>query len=273
MAYALGQFPMVVYGIYDISKPDICEYVGMTTKGIKSRAAGHWSGSRALPLRKLPIILWMSKRQKSDLEFRQLEVADDLEHLKFLERFWIAQMRDAGQARLNLTDGGEALNGSKWSDERRAAHSEKMRGDGNPSWGKDRSEVMAYAKSFQSGVVSAETRAKMSASRTGRRATPETLAKMSKAQKAAKNTPEYKAAASERMSGSGNPRYGKVISAEQKKKISNSSPRTVLNEDIVREIRKRAGEGERKKDIAILFGVDPSTISGIVARRRWSWVD
>lgn len=46
-----------------------------------------------------------------------------------------------------------------------------------------------------------------------------------------------------------------------------------LREREVREIRKRAAEGETQEVLAAAFGVDDSHISLIVRRKRWKHVE
>ncbi len=47
---------------------------------------------------------------------------------------------------------------------------------------------------------------------------------------------------------------------------------SLLTEDQVREIVRRCGSGERKKDVAATFGVSPSAVSGILHGRTWNHV-
>lgn len=126
---------LVIYGIYDVRQPNRCRYVGLTSKGVKVRAKGHWDESKR-DRYDLPIVRWMRKRQRGDFELRPLEYAVDLDDLKAKERKWIAIMRSDGQADLNITDGGESRAGSKWTDAQKKAKSEAMTGKKNPMYGK-----------------------------------------------------------------------------------------------------------------------------------------
>jgi hypothetical protein len=67
------------------------------------------------------------------VEIRELCEADDENELNELEVFWISNLRSAGQADLNLTDGGDGGRGSVHSPESRTALSEKYRASGGPS--------------------------------------------------------------------------------------------------------------------------------------------
>lgn len=120
--------------------------------------------------------------------------------------------------------------------------------------------------------ITEETRAKLIAAHTGRKAAPETLLRMSAAQKRVKSTSEWRAGASIRVSGENNPMYGVVTPNDVKRKISESSPKTRLTETIVRDIRTRYAAGTMQKTLATEYGVEASTISSVVNLRRWSWV-
>lgn len=50
-------------------------------------------------------------------------------------------------------------------------------------------------------------------------------------------------------------------------------PHAVLDEQMVREIRLRAAQGELQKDLAKEFGVAQNTISAAVRRCNWGWVE
>lgn len=54
--------------------------------------------------------------------------------------------------------------------------------------------------------------------------------------------------------------------------LSGSHNTTVLNEDSVREIRKRLADGERQSALAAEYGVGQTSISAIKNRKTWSWV-
>lgn len=148
--YSLTDKPLSVYGLFDKSEPNRIRYVGLTTKGINARFAGHWSQAQNTK-RKLPVLLWIRKREKSELGICLIEWADNVEHLKQLEIFHIAQYRELGMADLNLTDGGEALNGRIPSEEWRAKHSARMMGSQNPMHGIKRPEVSQRNSDLKKG--------------------------------------------------------------------------------------------------------------------------
>lgn len=59
----------------------------------------------------------------------------------------------------------------------------------------------------------------------------------------------------------------------QKAVHGEAHPRAKLTEAGVREIRAWAAAGELGKDIAFAYGVTQGTISAIVLRRSWAWLD
>jgi hypothetical protein len=61
--------------------------------------------------------------------------------------------------------------------------------------------------------------------------------------------------------------------AKNRQKRGEQCNLSVLNDDIVREIRRRAADGEVKNRLAREFGVSPGNIYAIVNRRSWTHVD
>lgn len=106
---------LLVYGIVDAS--DRVRYVGLTSTGLHARFLGH---RRAAKAGELPVNRYLRKHGCDESRFRILEVADDVDHLEHLEIFWIAQMRELGQADLNLADGGYSRRGSAMTAEAKA---------------------------------------------------------------------------------------------------------------------------------------------------------
>lgn len=126
-------------------------------------------------------------------------------------------------------------------------------GANNPMYGKDRRELMNYARSFQ-GPVSDETRAKMSAAQLGRKHSDDTKAKMSKSAKEAKARPET------------------IAKYEAYRKEHGGSAAKITPDD-VREIRKiREETGESYAKIGKKFGLCSENISMICRRKIWKQV-
>lgn len=115
----------VVYGIYHRLLPDHIHYAGQTKVGLPKRRRGHLSAARTGS--KLPSATWI-RDNWDDVEFRILATADSPDKLNDLEIFWIAHLKELGQAELNLLPGGgnapkdwvptEELR-KRWSEQRR----------------------------------------------------------------------------------------------------------------------------------------------------------
>lgn len=147
----------VIYGAWCLCHADRgVYYVGQTINGVVSRWTTHlWNAEK--PHAKSynsRLSRWIRKHASGNVVFSVLEVCtpDDLDER---EIFWIAYLRGLGQAQANYLEGGKQPRGHK-----NPGHSERMSGEGNPMYGKDRSKLMAYARSFQ-GPASEETRKKM----------------------------------------------------------------------------------------------------------------
>jgi group I intron endonuclease len=236
----------VIYGLWCICHPgDGVRYVGQTRKGMKARLGVHIAHSRDV---QAPVYNWMRKHGAENIAYAVLEVCLP-EELDVREEAWIAMYRDEQGARLmNVKLGGGASSGHK-----NPKQAERMRGKGNPMYGKDRKEVMAYARSFQ-GPPSDETKRKIAESLTGRKHSEESKEKMKRASSEAW-TNERKEKASQARGGSGN-------------------HMAKLTEDQVREIRKlREDEGQSYRALAERFGVSEASISLMCRRLTWKHVE
>lgn len=102
---------------------------------------------------------WIRKHGETNVVFSVLEETTE-DVIDEREDFWITDLRDQGQKLTNVKRGGGQARGHK-----RPAYV-NMSGPNNPMYGRDRSELMAYARSFQ-GLASDETKAKMSEAHRG----------------------------------------------------------------------------------------------------------
>ena len=120
---AIGQ----IYAVTDVSEPDRIRYVGLTTRGVKTRASGHWTDSRTSTY---PFSHFLRKRldRREDVRFEVIDEAYDMDELNEKEMAWIAHFRELGQADLNLTDGGGGVKGRKMSDAEKEIRSQAMIG-------------------------------------------------------------------------------------------------------------------------------------------------
>lgn len=248
----LSQPKAVIYVAWCICHPeDGVRYVGQTSKGVNSRWSVHLWNARTEGSTSYKGFMssWIRKHGAENIVFSVLEVCTP-EELDEREIFWIAFYRDQGANLTNILAGGAQPRGHKRPD-----HARDMSGPNNPMYGKDRKELMTYARSFQ-GPPSEETRAKMSAASRGRKHRPETLDKMSVKGRESW-TRERKERFSRRYSEGG---------------VTHNSAK--LTRDDVREIRRlHAEDGLNYKDIAAIYGVTGGCISGICRRKTWKYVD
>lgn len=153
----------VIYGAWCLCHPeDGIYYVGQTCKGVNSRISVHFWNSRKPESTSYGsrFSRWIRKHGEENVAFSVLEIClrDELNSREIL---WISQLREQGQSKGNLLAGGNQARGHKVPQ-----MSERMRGEKNPMFGKDRSELMKYARSFQ-GSPSDETRKLWSENNTG----------------------------------------------------------------------------------------------------------
>ena len=250
-----------VYGLHLEGGP--IRYVGMTEKGAEARLVGH--RKRAASTYVSPIYSWMRKHGPANIRVTVLERCADLEMLRRTEERWIAKLRADGLPLLNLRGGGEGLFAYKWTDEQRAAMSEKMKGR----------------------KLTPERVAKMVAGRAGYRHSPETRAKMSESSKGERSHAFGK-------KGPDSHNFGLVRSAETREKISRAltgvpwaperhkprldmmgenSHQAKLTDADVRAILVRLAAGETQPSIAADYGVHRKTISRINTGEMWTHID
>lgn len=147
----------VIYGAWCLCHPEAgIYYGGQTAYGVLSRWTTHLWGARTPHSKSYNsrFSRWIRKHGEENVAFSILEVCTP-EELDAREVFWISHLRLAGQAQGNYLEGGSQPRGHK-----NPEHSKRMSGAGNPMFGKDRRELLAYARSFQ-GPASEETRKKM----------------------------------------------------------------------------------------------------------------
>lgn len=250
--YSLTDNPICVYGIFDKSNPERIRYVGLTTVGIKRRFSSHWSQATYTD-RKLPILLWMRKREQSQVGIVVLESHSSIDDVKAAEIRLIAHYRSIGQADLNITDGGEAMNGHIHSEAWRREHSQRMLGENNPMYGKNRSsEFMAWVKSHDTKPM---TEAQVLARRENIKATksPEALKKLSESLRDTLSTPEHKSRMRSQVLGSKN-------------------PMAKLGEGDIRTIRLLRAGGLDVRTIASRFGISSDYVYRICGFKAWSHI-
>jgi len=166
------------------------------------------------------------------------------------ERWWIARMRELGCDLTNTTDGGEGgyILASQ-TPEARAKRTASNKG-------RKRSEEFCRRSSErQKGqVVSAGTRAKISATMMGRTLSEETKAKVSASLKGRPKSPEH-------------------IESFRKARQGEGAQAAKLTDAAVREIRALAADGMSRKELETRYGVGQSAISLVVTRKTWKHVE
>lgn len=150
----------VIYALWDANTPGEIRYVGQTREGIAVRFGNH--KAQATHGTKSYVYNWIRNIGIDRLRVSILSSHDDASELNGAEIYWIDRMREIGMPLTNTGNGGSSC----WTGQKRPAQSLRMAGSSNPMFGRDRSEVMRYARSFQ-GPASEETRATWSKNRKG----------------------------------------------------------------------------------------------------------
>lgn len=181
-----------------------------------------------------------------------------------IERAFIAAIgrNDLGQGSLvNFTDGGEGLSRRVITAETRAKLSKALKN--TPRTEEWRANM---SKSRKGKKESEETRRKKSVAHTGTK-----KPWVSEALKGKPN-PGVRAAQLGRKSPENSARMmGNKYSVGKNTGESSGVPRK-LTEEIVRDIRKRAADGERHQLIAADYNIHKSQVSAIYTLRTWKWV-
>lgn len=267
-----------VYGLFDIAEPERVRYVGMSTIGADVRLKGHWKVARSD--RKPPVALWMRKREVRSVGMRVLETATDLEQLKMVERFWIAQYRSMGMADLNIADGGNSAAGYVFTEADRAkmsaAQKRRKPVPYNPEWGK-RIRAAALARFAAETAEGRRSRA-LAVAKLDDDAVVEIWYKILAAKRLKDIATEYGVS----FQTISNVKRGVTfqhIAPLQGPRIKNTPDRggekasnAKLTADSVREIRSACSQGARRKEVAHRFGVSEATICNILSGKSWGSV-
>jgi hypothetical protein len=123
MCYCRLMKTRAIYGLC-INPGDIV-YVGLTRVGPESRLKKHISN--AASGRPGKVWDWIREVGPENVHVVTLQTCDNPDDLGLLEEAWIAQLRAVGQAALNVTHGGWRGKGRVWTDEEKAAQSERLK--------------------------------------------------------------------------------------------------------------------------------------------------
>lgn len=151
-------FAGAIYGVR-LADSDEFRYVGMTTVSLRRRRSEHWrNADRGV---RTPFSDWLrAKAAREAVYFQPLQIvmSDSIKDLEEAERRWIRTLRERGHRLLNVTEGGVAPRGYRWTDRQKEAIRGKRRGpripvplDGpnNPMWGRQHSEEQKALWSLQ----------------------------------------------------------------------------------------------------------------------------
>lgn len=190
-----------------------------------------------------PVTRWIKKHGRSNIRITVLEDCAE-ETLDARERFWIGQFRGQKADMLNLSDGGRGVT-RELSTEERLRISESLK--------------KYYAKNenpFKGRKHTAESKARMSLSATGRTLSVEARRKVSESSRGRKKSPE----------------------TLQKMSLINSgerNPMATITEETALEIWRLLTESDSKTpiaDVSKTLGVPRHTVSNIRYGNAWSKV-
>lgn len=153
----------IIYGVSCLCHPEEgIRYVGQTVISVSSRRYVHLWNAKTETSKSYKSYLsnWIRKHGEANVVFSEVDRTTE-NSIDELEDQWITKLRDEGQKLVNVKAGGGQARGHK-----KPAHSKSMAGSNNPMYGKDRRELMAYARSFQ-GPPSDKTKAIWSEQRKG----------------------------------------------------------------------------------------------------------
>jgi len=206
-----------VYGL-TTNNSDSIRYIGMTTQGLSKRLSGHKKAANSG--KKYPLYDWMRKQGVENIRIVLVEVVET--DLASREIYWIQDFLNRNVKLLNLTAGGLGPNGHVWTSEQRQAHSVKMKEVVNRP--DVREKILKNRKTTYGNRHSDAQKKKWSKERKG----SITGVKNPNWGKFGSDHPAYgrvlsketKKRLSEQKRGKGNPNYGKPLSEETRKKMS-----------------------------------------------------
>lgn len=223
----------VIYGLFASSDDSrTIRYIGKTIQKPGRRLGAHRHNARAG--HGTPVAKWM-RRHDLEVEMVVLSTYDDYESLCKAEQAAIVSHKTlTTSGGLNCTGGGDGSVG--WVHGPEVIEKIRKKAIGR----KQSPEAIERSRLARRGlIVSAETRAKQSAARLGRKPAPAHLAALREARK--------------KIRGSGN-------------------PLATLDENQVSAIKSRLWAGERQVDIARDYSVTKSAIASISQDRTWEHV-
>lgn len=223
-------------GIYAIqNKITGMAYVGQTANNFGDRRDSNFAKLRHNKHDNVGLQQDWNKYGENNYEFIVLETLEDASNIDEREKLWIADYKSKGKA-FNLQSGGKGFAGLHISESAKKIIGEKNR-------------IHNLGKK-----ASAETRAKMSATRKGRKLSPETIEKLRIAKTGTKLSEE----------------------AKLKNSISHSGEKSSFAKYTKEQVllaRKIYDSGcNNYKHISEQTGISYGAINGIVKRKRWKYI-
>lgn len=247
--------------VYVIYFPNGKQYVGMTTRSLKSRMKCHMKKVNSSDKSKQRVVhraieKYGIKNCNISIVFR----SDDKEELFDREIIEIAKRKRSGFLLYNMTDGGDGITGYVQTEEDRKKMSESLKG--RVFTAEHRRKLSEAGRGHKRNLgkrLSAATRKKISEAHKGLRHTEETKKKLSEIGK--RNTEFIKNLFVNRP---------ELIGKVQETRIKNLEESGKLDE--VRRIKKDLDDGIKSSDIAKKYGLSQSTICDIKKGRSYSYV-
>lgn len=150
--------PVVIYALSDPANPSLIKYIGKTKAGLKNRLVGHLRDETNK--KKMD---WFNGMKPLKPLIWPIEVCNS-QNWAEREKHWISFFRPIGL--FNISEGGSGcVSGMKWTDEQRAAHSRLFKKIGH------RPGALNIQRTIERNKrgLSAESRAKISKTLTGRK--------------------------------------------------------------------------------------------------------
>lgn len=115
----------LIYALSDPRNPDMVRYIGMSSSGLNRPKRHHTEMNHHFHLHR-----WLRKMRADGVRARievleEFQTASDLPHA---EMFWIAQGKGLGWKLTNSTNGGDGLNGFRFSEATKAKMSASAKG-------------------------------------------------------------------------------------------------------------------------------------------------
>ena len=285
----------LIYALYHPSSFRV--YVGKSSSGM-FRPRQHADAANLRRYAHLPRSKWIQSLRKRGFapEIVVLEECVNVDDLNEAERFHIAYFRSLGIPLLNLTDGGDGVNGYQFTDEAREKMSaiRKQKAEdpaerarlaelSRDHWADEQSREKKRAE--RTGKKwSPETRAKIAASLKGKAKSPEARANMAAAAKARSADPEWRAKQSAAQKISHGTDEARARSSEAAKNQWEESREKQLAAHRTDEARAKAVEAanirwadpkahEKASEVSTLRQTDPEYRAQASERARLRWVD